>query len=172
MPKPATKPVIPARGKPGDFEEILPPNKLLKKLGAGRGVDPELLMEAETAVFALQARFEKRFMAEIGRLQDEFNEMKLTDSFDIDHIAKTVRELTGEGGTYGYPLVSRFGRSLCLFIEDVKQLGVEEVGLIDAHFDSLRAVVGSKVRNDGGEAGQQLVVELQMVKSRLAVRDF
>ncbi len=171
MRKPAPRSTAVRRVGPGRIEEIVPPNLLLKKLGPGRGIDPELLIQAETAVFALRAAFEERFMAEIDGLQKQFNDMKLAASFEIGRIAMPVRELTGEGGTYGYPLVSRFGRSLYLFMADVKNLRDEEVGLIDAHFDAMRAVVGSKIRHDGGKLGRQMVMELQMVRSRLAVRD-
>lgn len=169
MGKPSAKSAAPPRGKPGDFEEIVPPNLLVKKLGPGRGVDPDLLIEAETAVYALQAKFEKRFMTEMNALQDTLNEMKLNNDFDIQHVSNTVRELTGEGGTYGYPLVSRFGRSLCVFMDDMTVLDPEQVGLIDAHLDAMRAVVGGKVRGDGGKMGQQLVHELEMVTSRMSI---
>jgi CheY-like chemotaxis protein len=70
-------------------------------------------------------------------------------------------ELRGQGGTFGYPLISTFGKMLY----DCTQEGCNEddhaVEIVKAHIDAMRAVLREKVSGDGGEVGRALLASLK-----------
>ncbi|MDA1089482.1 MAG: response regulator [Proteobacteria bacterium] len=70
-------------------------------------------------------------------------------------------ELRGQGGTFGYPLISTFGKMLY----DATGEGCREddnaVGIVKAHIDAMRAVLREKVAGDGGQIGRTLLASLK-----------
>jgi len=79
-------------------------------------------------------------------------------------------ELRGQGGTFGYPLISTFGKMLY----DATGEGCREddnaVGIVKAHIDAMRAVLREKVSGDGGEVGRALLASLQKaIETKAAV---
>ena len=77
---------------------------------------------------------------------------------DINHLSL---ELRGQGGTFGYPLISEVSKMLydctvegCL--EDDQALSI-----VQHHVDAMRAVLRSKIAGDGGAIGKELVLGLK-----------
>ena len=70
-------------------------------------------------------------------------------------------ELRGQGGTFGYPLISTFGKMLY----DATIEGCREddnaVKIVQAYVDSMRAVLREKVEGDGGKIGRALLAGLK-----------
>ena len=71
-------------------------------------------------------------------------------------------ELRGQGGTFGYPLITTFGKMLY----DTTVEGCSEdniaVEVVKSHVDAMRAVLREKVDGDGGEVGRALLASLQL----------
>lgn len=79
-------------------------------------------------------------------------------------------ELRGQGGTFGYPLISTFGKMLY----DATVEGCREddnaVGIVKAHVDAMRAVLREKIAGDGGKIGRALLESLKKsIQSQEAV---
>ncbi len=72
---------------------------------------------------------------------------------EINHIA---HDMKGQGGTFGYPLITAFADSLYGFSYSKGVLTDNHVELIKAHIDSMRAVITNRVKGDGGEIGTEL----------------
>ena len=74
-------------------------------------------------------------------------------------------ELRGQGGTFGYPLISTFGKMLY----DATGEGCREddnaVGIVKAHIDAMRAVLREKIAGDGGKIGRALLASLKKAMS-------
>ncbi len=71
----------------------------------------------------------------------------------MHHIA---HDMKGQGGTFGYPLVTSFADSLYNFTKSRDDVTDNQIELIKAHVDAMRAVIRGRVSGDGGEIGAQL----------------
>ena len=69
--------------------------------------------------------------------------------------------MKGQGGTFGYPLISIFGKSLNEMTFGAVDVGDNQLELVKSHIDLMRAVINDRIAGDGGEIGQALVASLQ-----------
>ena len=152
-------------------------NRLKEKAASGSGgatgpgtISAEALAEAEK-VFQSMAddypdwvqghldRMESHYQRCIGR--PELRPRLFKGLNDIAH------DLKGQGGTFGYPLVTVIADSLYNFSRPREIFGDEQVALVRAHLDAIRTVVHQRIKGDGGEIGRELVLAMQM-----AIRKF
>lgn len=70
-------------------------------------------------------------------------------------------ELKGQGGTFGYPLISIFGKSLNEFTIGEVVIGDSQIEIVKSHIDVMRAVIKDRIAGDGGDIGKALVESLQ-----------
>lgn len=71
-----------------------------------------------------------------------------------------AHELKGQGGTFGYPLVSRFAESLYNFTGSNAATSDNHLAIVKAHIDAINAVIKGRVKGDGAGMGEQLSKEL------------
>ncbi|MBV1928729.1 MAG: hypothetical protein KUG81_04380 [Gammaproteobacteria bacterium] len=65
--------------------------------------------------------------------------------------------MKGQGGTFGYPLITSFADSLYGFtIQRPDEIVDKQIELVKAHLDAMRAVIRGRVSGSGGEIGQSL----------------
>lgn len=76
-------------------------------------------------------------------------------------INRMAHDMKGQGGTFGYPLVTMFADSLHKFTGEQSGTTDNHVEIIKAHIDAMRAVIKGRIRGSGGEIGKQLVDNLQ-----------
>lgn len=81
----------------------------------------------------------------------------LKELFAIAH------DLKGQGGTFGYPLVTAFATSLNRFTVGRTVVTDSNVEIIKAHIDAMRAVIRDRVSGDGGDIGKALARGLEAV---------
>jgi hypothetical protein len=60
-------------------------------------------------------------------------------------------EMKGQGGTFGYPLITTFGKSLYDFTEGAAKRNDNHLEIVKAHIDAMKAVVSERIEGDGGE---------------------
>lgn len=136
----------------------------LKDKCAGLGVsaatlDPKAMAEAEEALNKMSEDYPDWVSALLVKMQEQHGRCVDTpedrkDLFEaINHIA---HDMKGQGGTFGYPLITAFSDSLYGFT--TMKTGIEDnhVELVKAHIDAMRAVIRGRVSGDGGEVGEQL----------------
>ncbi|MAO54469.1 MAG: hypothetical protein CMM61_02065 [Rhodospirillaceae bacterium] len=72
-----------------------------------------------------------------------------------------AHELRGQGGTFGYPLITQVGEML--YKATMARCPTEDraVTIIKAHIDTMRRVFKDKVTGDGGQVGIELIQELK-----------
>jgi CheY-like chemotaxis protein len=70
-------------------------------------------------------------------------------------------ELRGQGGTFGYPLISTFGKMLYNATLEGCREDDNALGIVKAHIDAMGAVLREKVSGDGGQVGRALLVSLK-----------
>jgi len=81
----------------------------------------------------------------------------------FEQITAQAHDLKGQGGTFGYPLVTAFAASLNRFSTIRHDITDNHVEIIKAHIDAMRAVIRDRIKGDGGEIGEALQRGLEQV---------
>ncbi len=128
---------------------------------SGTEFDSSTFSRAESAVAKVLERYPTLLADEIGKLVAAWDAApQQLDSESVAPIFKIARELAGYGETFGFPLVTIFGRSLCRLLT-TGDLNREQMGtVVDAHIATLRVIVRDRMQGDGGPIGLQLASSL------------
>ena len=161
--------------KPSDVWYFRLPNTLKEKAGGANITGPaelptELLEEAENQLQRAALDFSTwalEYVAKLSELCTQTLNEKAVRTPHFQNINLVALELRGQGGTFGYPLISTFGKMLY----DTTLEGCPEddnaVEIIKAHIDAMRAVLREKITGDGGKIGRELTASLiHAVESR------
>ena len=140
------------------FQVINPPNLLKKKVGSG-GLEPSAIRKAEKVFDGLRGEFEEIAGRDVVKLVEAANVL-LANPNDLkkrQEVYMLAHELRGQGGSYGYPLVTRFGDQLCRYLDATDGLDAKSLVIVKAAADAIAVVINAKVSGDGGDTGRQLV---------------
>ena len=146
------------------------PNHLKEKMGSNAMrqefiVPDTILAEAEAALQREAAGFltwAKVYLDNLSKEVTEARTLVQDRNKHFDEINLIAHELRGQGGTFGYPLITLFAKSL---YESTKEPRKEDDAALDiakAHIDTMRAVIREDIEGDGGELGQQLFKSLKL----------
>ena len=126
------------------------------------GIDPEILARAEQAVAALGGDFVDQTKATLDGHRAQLEETGGLPQGDALHdIFSFAHDLRGQGGSFGYPLLSTIGGSLCAFMEARDfQLKDGDMVVVRSHFDAAAAVLADEITGDGDAVSQALVSSL------------
>jgi len=89
----------------------------------------------------------------------------------FEHINLIAHELRGQGGTFGYPLITVVGKMLYQITGLGCSTDDNAIEIVKAHIDTMRVVFRDKVTGDGGEVGRDLLGALKKAIARLQVDD-
>jgi hypothetical protein len=139
-------------------------NRLKEKtsgLAPGRAaISPEALAEAEKALGKMSEDYPDWVSGLVVKLQEQHGRCVDTpemrrDCFEaINHIS---HDMKGQGGTFGYPLITSFADSLYGFtVQRPGDITDRQIELVKGHLDAMRAVIRGRVSGDGGEIGKKL----------------
>ncbi|MCH8861556.1 MAG: Hpt domain-containing protein [Proteobacteria bacterium] len=152
-------------------------NKLKEKtagLGGDENVEisPEALAEAEAALADMSEDYPDWVSGTIDKLSEQHrncveNADKRKEYFQ--EIREIAHDMKGQGGTFGYPLISAFSDGLYGFADSRGKLTDDHVEIIKAHVDAMRAVISNRVKGDGGEIGAELTKGLEMAIAKYKV---
>ena len=157
--------------KPTEVWYFRLPNSLKEKAGglgaSGPGEIPaNLIEEAEEQLQRASVEFSDWALGYLAKLSDLCTEALMQPGRREQHFEEInllAHELRGQGGTFGYPLISIFGKMLY----DVTGEGCREddnaVEIVKAHIDTMRAVLREKIAGDGGKLGRELLKSLRAV---------
>ncbi len=151
---------------------INPPNQLRARVDDGKatkGLDPSLLGKAEKALEDVKPQVQAHVKAEVARLHTLMEKVSATQGNDravLDDMFRVSFELKGQGSSAGFNLVTRFGDSLCRYIEALKQPGAKEIAIIKAHVDSIAAIMARGIQGDQNPIGLAIAAELEKVVGR------
>lgn len=143
-------------------------NRLKEKtigLGGGAGtVSAEALQKAQEALEAMAEDYPdwvNGLITELGNYHGRCVDTpeKRPDFFAEMH--NIAHDMQGQGGTFGYPLITSFAESLHSFTVPTKnEITDNMVELVKAHIDAMRAVIKGRVSGDGGKLGAELEASL------------
>src|SRR5690606_28491972 len=103
--------------------------------------------------------------AELDRLARNEGDLQ-----SVKTIFRVVHDLKGQGGTFGYALITAIAAPLCDFLRDAKTVpsGVQ-LDVIKAHLMALAVVIRKDIKGDGDEVARELVQTLTLAAARVPV---
>lgn len=157
--------------KPTDVWYWRLPNALQEKVAGGsfgpatKGEMPtDLLEQAEQQLERAALDFTTWALEYLAKLSDLCTEALLEPGRRVRHFSEIhtlALELRGQGGTFGYPLVSRIGKMLFDLTGEGCREDDNAVEIVKCHVDSMRAILREKLSGDGGKTGQAVLKGLQ-----------
>lgn len=147
------------------------PNSLKERLGGLGTAEPgeaptELLETAEEELQRAALDFTewaRNYLGQLAKLCQEASEGRAASRHKaFEQINLLAHELRGQGGTFGYPLITMFGRMLYEATGSGCPEDDNAIEVVKAHIDAMRAVIRDKVAGDGGEVGRALLKSLKL----------
>ena len=154
--------------KPSDVWYFRLTNTLKEKAGGANITGPAdipvgLLEEAEQQLQRASLDFSTWALEYLSRLSDfctDALKQPVGRTSHFQNINLLALELRGQGGTFGYPLISTFGKMLYDTTLDGCPEDDNAVEIVKAHIDAMRAVLREKISGDGGAVGRELAKSL------------
>ncbi|MBP6819223.1 MAG: Hpt domain-containing protein [Ferrovibrio sp.] len=154
-----------------DVEFIGNPNLIARKARpVGKNAD-DMLKTADQRVAALKNEFgsilKRDTQTIIELLRNAETDLAGRQRYLLD-LRRVAHELRGQGGTFGYPLVTAVCDSYCKLLDMIKDVDEARLPLVRTHVDALRAVVGADIKGDGGAIGRELMESLRVIRQKVA----
>jgi len=151
-----------------NLEIINPPNLLKSKVkdGGPGAIDASTLERAEAAVAGLTDQYLDWVAKDLDKITAAYSELgsasddlpeKLNGIFQISH------DIKGQGGSFGYDLMTVIGNQLCRLIENSKPDNAKLIEGIGVHIDSMKLVIAQNIKGDGGKTGDKILSGLDLV---------
>lgn len=158
-------------GDDDKVEMISPPNTLKTKVGKGGpgAVSPEMLERAEQVIADLTDDYLEWVVEDLEKLVGAFNDLKegKGEAKDLlDKVFQITHDMKGQGGSFGYDLITIVGNDLCRFLEDLEKPGPDDIKVIALHVDAMRVIITENIKGEGGKVGKQLLAGLDLVSTK------
>ena len=128
-----------------------------------------MLEKAEQVIASLRGDYLEWVQDDLGKLQRHFEAASRDGAGRaeaLQAIFTVAHDVKGQGGSFGYPLMTTIGNQLCRFIELTKEAGPADLAVIKLHIDALRLVIAQRMEGEGGRAGEELLRGLQAVAAK------
>ncbi|NQW02251.1 MAG: Hpt domain-containing protein [Rhodospirillales bacterium] len=157
-----------------DTSIIRPPRHISRKVPKSGGPSPEqAIMLALNAAEELTDEYQGWAVDDLRDLWQKFEKLssdravtkaEITEMFDIAH------EIRGQGGSFGFDLISAIADSLCKFIEGRRQFNAGVLDVIKVHILAMRAVFHQQLKGDQGALSEQLTELLQALRNKVDLK--
>lgn len=163
------------RSQPPVPEVIDPPDLLKPKVTPGGPTEADFraLERAESIIAELADRYLEVVDADLSNIQGATSQLQgeaVNASEHVDRIYHIAHDMKGQGGSFGYPLVTTISKQLCQFIEDLDktQLAEDQTQAIALHVDALNVVIREKLKEAEGEQAKALLAGLRQVVEKVS----
>lgn len=162
-----------AEDKDKRAEFIAPPSTLKDKVGDAplSAADLRAIERAEEVIVKLSEKYVEVAGADLAELQaaaakfqsDPANRSRhLTRLFHVSH------DMKGQGGSFGFPLITIIANQLCRFIEKLgTDLGEGEVEVIMLHVNALKVVISNQMKDAETKEAKALLKGLELVIAKV-----
>ena len=147
---------------------IRPPQTLQSKVekGGPGAVDLDALARAEEVIANLADDYLDWVREDFVRLEAAYDVLvsgEGDDAANLEALFQIAHDMKGQGGSFGYDLMTAIGDHMCRLLEKVDKAGPLEVQMIRLHIDAMRVVITKELKGDGGAEGRQLMMGLALV---------
>lgn len=152
---------------------INPPNTLKAKVGPPipGGVDLDALERAEAIIANLTDSYLEWVQEDLAKIQAAYDSLPASPAItkaDIDKVFHVAHDIKGQGGSFGYNLMTVVGNQLCRFLEKKESLSSSDVQAVKVHIDTMKLIIAQKMTGDGGPEGTKLLKGLEFLLAKLS----
>ena len=123
-----------------------------------------VLARAQAAVADLAKTYAPNTIADLDRcaaLLKAAREDANARAASVKDLYGIAHNIKGQGSSFGYPLVTRIGHSLCTLVRQERDFSDADLGVMQAHLDALRLILAKDIKGEGGETGAKLAARLE-----------
>ena len=133
------------------------------------GLDTAAVARAEAALKSRSVNFDQWMVDELAKLEAARDAIRAEgyNAATAEALYRRAHDIKGLGTTYGYPLVTRIGSSLCWLLHEAESRLSAPVALVEAHVDAISASVRRNIRSDADTTGRALAEELEVQTARI-----
>ncbi|WP_417317841.1 hypothetical protein [Emcibacter sp.] len=163
-------------GKPVKVRFYRLKNKLREKAVGLGNVNPEdvsfdegMMLKAHEALQEMAEDYPDWVSTLIDNLAEEHRRCVDTPEYRKAHYEKInaiAHDMKGQGGTFGYQLITDFAEGLYNFTGPSAGMGDSHVEIIKAHIDAMRVVIKDRIEGDGGQIGTEIKKSLEAAISK------
>ena len=159
-----------------ELKIINPPNTLKSKVKTGGpgSIDMAMIEKAEQVLSSLSDNYLEWVQEDLKNIATTFGELKAGGGDEkqiIDTIFRISHDIKGQGGSFGYNLMTAVGNELCRMIEKMpKPIGPAHIDAIGVHIDTMKLIIAQKLKGDGGQVGTAMLSGLQKVSDKLTAK--
>lgn len=125
----------------------------------------DLIAQAEAAVEALRDTYRLQLRSDVQALEDAW--VRLEGGAPVpailDELHGIAHNIKGQGGSFGYDLVTDIGASFCGYLRSAQRLSQAELNIVNMHIRMLKTVSDNDISGDGGETGARIVEKLRVL---------
>jgi len=130
------------------LEIINHPKGLKEKAGTGGPgiMDPKALEKGEEAIASLADGYLDSVVDDLRNIDEAFKKLAAATGGrkeELMGVFQTALILKGQGGSFGYDLMTTIGNELCRLIDKLDKAGPKEVEAIKLHIDSFKLVISN-----------------------------
>lgn len=158
-----------------DVEIIKPPNQLKSKVKVGgpNAVDESIIAKAEQVINDMKGSYIEWVAEDFKKVEAAYKDLIAGEGdrqAHLDKIFAVSHDIKGQGGSFGYDLVTQIGNHLCRLIERFGENNPDELEneAIKIHIDAMKLVIAKDLSGDGGEAGKAILTGIEKMDARLS----
>ncbi|WP_339831279.1 Hpt domain-containing protein [uncultured Parvibaculum sp.] len=127
-----------------------------------------LIAQAEAAVEALRDTYRVQLAEDIAALEEVWARVEGGAPADeaLAEMHSIAHNIKGQGGSFGYDLVTVIGASFCDYLRSGTRVSPEERNIVNMHIRMLKTVSDNNIAGDGGETGQRIAEKLRALTGR------
>lgn len=139
-----------------------PPNRLSEKVPKTGGKTlQQAVADADRAIERLSKDYDKHLAEDMDALGKYMTAVKADPSSEnLKTLFRLVHNMRGQAATFGFPLITEVGRSLCLYLLETEDEPDANITLIEQHVNALRVIYREKIEGAGDTVSRQVVAAL------------
>lgn len=149
---------------------IEPKRRLAEKVPKTGGPAPDIaIMRALNAAEDLVESYQGWAVDDLEALWRTFQEASARDpngTLDRDGMFDMAHEIRGQGGSFGFPLISVIADSLCKFIESQERIQASHLDIIRVHILAMKAVFRQGIKGENPDLAGELASLLRALRDR------
>lgn len=131
------------------------------------GPTPEMLAKANATIEKMTQDFPNWAIKDVDSLDQLLEEFAGShDTARMKDIYKIAHDMRGQGGSFGYPVITGIAGSFCNFVNALEEKDPSALEILQAHTKSMRAVLQNKISGDGGPLGAKIQISLDRAVAR------
>jgi len=155
------------------LEIINPPNTLKSKVSTGGpgAVDMQALERAEQVIASMADSYLEWVHEDLKKITDAYDVLAKGEGdqkTNLEAVFQVSHDIKGQGGSFGYDLMTALGNELCRLIEKLDHApGPSEISAVKIHIDAMKLVIQNRMSGDGGKEGKAVLMGIQKVCDKL-----